>query len=73
MKDANRGIHISEGYLPTIDKKTKEANDYIRQRMRTSRQKCIWNNKTMATNNGGLQYFKGKYNEISHGYIVQII
>ena len=47
MEDVDGIFFISEIYVPTIEKKGKEANEYHKHRMGYSRQKGTWNNTVL--------------------------
>ena len=44
MEDADRRLSVSERFVPTIERKDKEADKYDRHRMGYYREKGTWNN-----------------------------
>ena len=58
MEDANGGLSIQEGLVPTVRRKRKIVVDYERRTMGLSWQKGIGNNTIVLGFLDGFQYFK---------------
>ena len=52
-------LSLSEIFVPTIERKIKEADEYGRSRMGYSRQKGTRNNIVVVGSVGDIQHFKG--------------
>ena len=66
MEDANGGLYILEGFIPTIGKKRKIVGSYEGWRMRGSQRKRTGNNTIVPIFVDGFQYFEIKDNRGSN-------
>ena len=63
MEDANGGLSVIEGSIPTVGRKNKIVEDYDGRRMGGSWQKGTGNNMVVPGFVGGFQYLKRKENK----------
>ena len=62
MEDANGGLSVPEGSVPSVGQKRKTTGSYEGWRMGGSWQKVTGNNMVVPRFVGGFQYFKIKDN-----------
>ena len=54
MEDADGRLSVSERFVPTIEWKGKEVDEYDKRRMGYSRQKGTWNNTAVPNGVGSV-------------------